>query len=352
MSGVIPSDGDSGRNSSQRSRGPACRIVAGRSSIHSDERLALVPCDVSLASRRSSFLDAAEIVLREINLPLSPSEIASEAQARRLITTTGLTPDQTMKAKLSTDVLRRREASRFMRTDPNRFALREWIDTYPEYVADRFQKALLDEEVVVFPRDVLPKFVPCPGLHQIDDLISTELLQHCYAMQRRDAEEDFTVIQLVSAFLVRQGDKYATFKRTRRLPEARLHGVYSLLFGGHLNPDDVAPLFSIFDAAVGGYYIQRELEEELRFSRSPSLELVGVIYDTSREVSTQHLGVLYEVVPEPDTDIQIGERGFLQHLQFETAEQVRGRLADFENWSELVLYRHILSTPGQQAQLG
>jgi restriction system protein len=291
-----------------------------------------------------SFLDAAERVLSDAQKPLHPREIVARALREGLVESSGQTPDQTMKAKLSTDILSKNTSSRFMRTDKNRFGLRTWIPRYKEFVADRFKKALLDEEIVVFPRALLDRFVPGPGLHQLSAEQSQELLVSLQPMQRREAEEDMSVIQLVSAFLVRDGDRVATYKRTRRLPEARLHGCFSLLFGGHLNPDDVPPLFSIFDPDVGSLFIQRELREELRFGHPPPMTLRGVLYDTRREVSLQHLGVLYEVLVPPDEEVEVGERGFLQQLAFETPYEIEDRIADFENWSELILRQYLLES--------
>lgn len=290
-----------------------------------------------------SFLDAAEQVLLRAQAPLRPSEIVERAVAWGLLTSSGLTPQQTMKAKLSTDVLDRKLASRFMRTDPNTFGLRAWTHI-SEYMADRFQKALLDEDIVVFDAGILRAFFPDDGITQLDSQQGWDLVTQTYPMQRTEAEATYDVIQLVSQFLVVHHGKIATHKRTRRLPEARLHGVHSLLFGGHLNPDDIAPLFSPFDPVNGPAYITRELSEEVRIlDGEPSLELVGGIYDPRRDVSRQHLGVLYTVRVPDHCDIQIGERGFLQQLAFESVDEIGAHIADFENWSELV-HRSLLCT--------
>ena len=298
-----------------------------------------------VAAEPMSFLDAAEQVLRRAGTPLTPKDIVARATECGLLETSGATPSQTLKAKLSTDILRRRDRSRFMRTEKNEFGLRAWKSDYTEYIARRYKKALLDEEIVVFPHDVLLDLVDGPGLHRLTHDATETLLQSTSAMQRRQAEEDYSVVQLVSAFLVLLGDgRIATYKRTRRLPESRLHGFYSLLFGGHLNPDDVPPLFSIFDPEAGQVFIQRELSEELRLSKSPTLHYVGAIYDTAREVSRQHLGVLYEVHVPDGATIAIGERGFLQQLRFETPAEIEARCDEFENWSLMVL-REYVDTP-------
>ena len=114
-------------------------------------------------------------------------------------------------------------------------------------------------------------------------------------MRRRQAEESFDVIQLVSFYIVRFKDTYLTYKRTKRLPESRLHDYYSIGFGGHLNPDDLLPLFSFSEPEQVLEIVIRELREELRLNPEPSISFRGVLYDDSREVSRQHLGIVYDV---------------------------------------------------------
>ena len=287
----------------------------------------------------SQFLDAAYQVLKMSGQPLSPRQITTLALEKSLIATVGKTPWQTMKSKLSIDILKHSESSVFMRTSQGLFGLREWKDgNLNEYVADRFKKSLLDEEVVVFPATSLCKYIPHPGLYLSTIQNGRELISECRPMLRREAEEDFTVIQLVSVFLVRYGERYLTYKRTKRLPESRLHGYYSMIFGGHLNPGDIPSLFNLFDPREGRAFIDRELREEIRLpeNEAPLLIYRGLLYDDSRDLSRQHLGIVYEVVLKSQK-YQIGERGFLMDSKFETLEQIFARQEDFENWSLLML---------------
>lgn len=280
------------------------------------------------------FLDAAYRILKEAGEPLSAREIAQRAAAADILRSIGKTPWQTMKAKLSTDILKRGEKSPFMRSRQGRFALREWEAT-PEFVADRFQKALFDEDILVFPASSLPRYAPRPGLHMIE---LAGLIAECGVKRRAAAEEDTSVIQLVSAFVVRSGGEVLTHKRTKRLPEARLHGFYSLTFGGHLNPDDVSPLFSISRAEQWAPWLVRELGEELIIRPGNIEKLIyrGLIYDDSQPVSRQHVAVTYEVLARTSA-FQIGERGFLTDAKFETLKSIRARANEFENWSLLLL---------------
>ena len=76
------------------------------------------------------FLGSAYKVLLKEGRPLSAREITAVAVKEKLLSTGGLTPWQTMKAKLSVDILRNGPRSLFMRSDKGRFALREWESDY------------------------------------------------------------------------------------------------------------------------------------------------------------------------------------------------------------------------------
>jgi len=283
------------------------------------------------------FLDSAYRVLRKEGKPLSAREIAGIAVKDRLLPTTGLTPWQTMKAKLSVDILRKGSRSLFMRSDKGKFALREWSEQYKEHITDRYQKAPFDEDIVVFPATSLIRYIPRKGIYK-GQFDQQSLLAECYPMRRRDAEADLSVIQLVSVFLVRFGNRWLTYKRTKRLPESRLHGYYSVSFGGHLNPDDVLHLFNIFDADQAHAWLVRELHEELRLEKGDLTEIRyrGLLYDDSQEVSKQHLGLVYDVVLR-SAEYKIGERGFLMDAKFETLDEIDSRIDEFENWSVLLV---------------
>jgi predicted NUDIX family phosphoesterase len=281
------------------------------------------------------FLQAAYKVLSSERRPLTSRTIARLAIESGVLDSSGKTPWQTMKSKLSSDILSKNESSLFMRTEKGQFCLREWKGKFGEHVAQRYQKALFDELIVVIPAASLSKYVPHRGLFR-GEFSSQSLLRECAYMRRQLAEEDETVIQLVSVFIVKFGERYLTYKRTKRLPESRLHGFYSIAFGGHLNPDDVKPLFNIFEP--NSPFVTRELREELRVRDTDigSLQYRGLLYDDSRPVSRQHLGVAYDVSLNTD-QYEIGERGFLMDSKFETLQEIEARLKQFENWSVLIV---------------
>ncbi|NTU73459.1 hypothetical protein HGB07_04810 [Candidatus Roizmanbacteria bacterium] len=284
------------------------------------------------------FLDIAYRVLSTVKRPLSAIEITEYGLKSGWLKSNGQSPSQTMKSKLSTDILKKKSDSLFMRTEQGKFALRANKNNEKnEYIADRFQKAILNEDIAVFPVSSLKKYIPGPGFYTKPLVNGKELLIECTSMSRVEAEKDFNFIQLVSVFLVRFGPKYLTYKRTKRLPENRLHGFYSIGFGGHINIKEIRTLFNVFDPANSGILI-RELMEELRLDsyRAESTVYKGLLFDDSKEISSQHLGIVYDVFLDSDK-YEIGERGFLVDPKFESIEEMSNRIDEFENWSAIMI---------------
>ena len=283
------------------------------------------------------FLDAAYKVLKEAKEPLSAKEITERALKSALLMSRGKTPHQSMKARLATDILRNRDKSPFKRIASGKFALREWETK--EYFAQRHKKALIDEDIAVFNKLHLSEFVSGRGIfYAALDFISARFNEICFSYKRKDAEENENLIQLVSVFITTHQDKYLTFKRTKRLPENRLHGFYSIGFGGHITYQELLPLLreNIFDPSYDGVFIIRELTEELKLKHTPAIKYRGLIYDNSKEVSEIHLGIIYDVALVNEK-FEIGERGFLMDPKFEDILTINQRNHEFENWSQIII---------------
>ncbi|PWF48811.1 HTH domain-containing protein [Massilia glaciei] len=286
---------------------------------------------------QKSFLDLAEIILAEVKKPLSAREIVAIAMSRGWLKTSGQTPWQTMKSKLAMDVLNNGESSRFQRAFQGLFTLRD--SESAEYIAARFKKNKMDEDIAVIRASDLHLLIPQPGYFHYG-VNRGKLNSIAFSMSRGVAEEDFTVIQLVSVFLVHYRGKFLTHMRSARLPESRLHGEYSIMLGGHVAIEDFAQLtLDLFeeDSLSDCSYILRELSEELVIQSVPNVLPCGYIYDDVREVSKQHLGLVYLVDLQKEK-YEIGERGFLMNSKFETPIQIEARLEQFENWSVTLLH--------------
>lgn len=287
-----------------------------------------------------SFLDAALHVLRESGKPLSTKDIAIICLNEELIESSGDTPWKTFNSKLSTEILSEGSNSIFMRVAEGVYGLREWKDRYPEYIAKRYVKKLYDEDIAVIACDALSRFVPGSGLFHEQKDFSDLFRSSLRSMRRSDAERSYDVVQLVSVFVVRFEDKFLTYMRSARLPESRLHGEYSIMLGGHLNIEDFDQLEMSFSfggqSEMAEAMLIRELSEELVLDEMPRIRRFGLLYDASRDVSRQHLGLVY-LVDIKSEKFEIGERGFLMNPKLETLDQIKGRRSDFENWSWMLI---------------
>ena len=72
----------------------------------------------------NTYKDIAIQILKEVGKPLHYREITQRAIEKGLLKTTGKTPWATMNAQLSMDIVKNRDNSVFIRTDPGYFALR------------------------------------------------------------------------------------------------------------------------------------------------------------------------------------------------------------------------------------
>ena len=236
-----------------------------------------------------SFREAAEFVLGEVRRPLRPKEIVRLACEAGVLTTSGRTPEQTMKSKLSVDIRHRGAQSTFKRTEPGRFGLREW-DEYQTYHASPYARKH-KETVLVVPQNEVAELVPVQGF-TLDPAVVAELTWRSQPYDRSAAEGTEAVRQLVTLVAVVVDGEILTFRRSRHNPESRLHGTWATLFGGHLQPKDSHPLFRPALALFMEMLSQRELEEELRMPAHCRLIPLGLIRDDSTRLGRQHLGFI------------------------------------------------------------
>jgi len=101
---------------------------------------------------------------------------------------------------------------------------------------------------------------------------------------RGEAEHDPSWQQIIPYLLMRDGERLFLMQRTKAGSDARLHDLYSLGIGGHLNPED--------GGVMGG--LRREFHEEMVAEWEPEPRLVGLLNDDDVLVGQVHLGVVFE----------------------------------------------------------
>ena len=299
------------------------------------------------------FLDIAESVLKKAGTPLKPREIVDRAKDDGLFSDklSGKTPDQTMKAKLTVDVLTHGLASRFVRTAPNTFFLRELLtEPLTPYTAIRQTPSGSDEQVITIRGDVMDEIGRFQGINRSWRSYFNVLLKgdHCQPMDRMAAEQDEDRKQLLTYVLVTRGDQLLCFRRgTFNRVEDYLRGSLCIGFGGHVSESD-RTLYNNHDLrSIIFENASRELYEELklpksdqtRLSAGEGLRILGLLNDDSSSTGRKHLAIVlqYEVSASSDwATPQKGEKSINQ-LTWLDLNKFPETIREFEYWSQLCL---------------
>lgn len=148
---------------------------------------------------------------------------------------------------------------------------------------------------------------------------------------RHLVEDDPSQQQIIPYCIVRHTDgTYLLTHRLRASSEKRLHHLYSLGVGGHVNPGDgeVGD-----DPVVGG--LRREWAEEITCPAPATARLVALLNDDTTPVSRVHLGLVFLVEPAAGGVATVRE---VEKLEGEvlTLEAMRRHYLNMESWSQLV----------------
>jgi predicted NUDIX family phosphoesterase len=184
---------------------------------------------------------------------------------------------------------------------------------------------VIEELVFVVPRAVV---MGTEGWHGIRDLPLEAFLEIIAAAGRYEPrgamERDPSFKQVIPYLVLRDRDRYFLMRRTRAGVDARLHDLYSIGVGGHLNPGDGGLLQGL----------RREWEEELDAAFVPDFRMVGLLNDDTTDVGRVHVGAVFEA----DADgraVAIRETDKLEG-SFAEPKAVARVVDRMETWSRLV----------------
>lgn len=186
------------------------------------------------------------------------------------------------------------------------------------------------EEILVVPREQLMR-EPVHGFAKVGPAdYLTRIGRHAAFRPRDHVEDDPSLKQIIPYLIVRFEDRLFLFQRSAAGGEARLHGLFSIGVGGHINRSDVAGARDLVAAGL-----RRELEEELVIGGAWRARLVGVLNDDSNAVGRVHFGLVHVVeVDSPDVAVRESEALSGRLAALEDVLAVRDRM---ETWSRLIL---------------
>jgi predicted NUDIX family phosphoesterase len=167
-----------------------------------------------------------------------------------------------------------------------------------------------------------------PGWHGIRTESLAEALEAIATLgeyrDRAAMERDPSYKQVIPYLVLRDGDAWFLMRRTRAGGDERLHDLWSIGVGGHLNPGD------------GGLArgLLREWQEEVLADFVPEFRPIGLLNDDTTDVGRVHLGVVY-VADAGGRDVTIREIDKLSG-EFVPTSVVAAVSAQLETWSSIV----------------
>ena len=167
-------------------------------------------------------------------------------------------------------------------------------------------------------------------------------LLHAIEFRPRDElEDDPSFKQMIPYMLLHRRHQisrrpvWLRYKRGKG-GEARLHAMFSIGVGGHVNATDGQGMPAFMEGARREFAEEVQLYDERRGSKGfAGLHFRGLLNDDSTDVGKVHLGVVFTVdttglTVEPNEDKML-------NFEWSTPEELVADLARFESWSQLCI---------------
>ncbi|QUM88557.1 NUDIX domain-containing protein [Moritella sp. 36] len=180
--------------------------------------------------------------------------------------------------------------------------------------------------------------VAAPSTRLIDSSTVNIESKDVVIMQRALLETNPKFRQLIPYVVVKQGDKYLAYERSVSGGESRLHNLFSIGIGGHVDAVDAVydekGVFQLADTLRTGMY--RELHEELGLKESDFLGMttIGYLSKDVTPVDEVHLGIV--LVAEVHADLVVTSKEDALNLAGFLAADELAKLS-LESWSETVV---------------
>mgnify|MGYP001544359315 CR=1 FL=1 len=198
----------------------------------------------------------------------------------------------------------------------------------------------MTETVLCIKRDRLP--LPWIGQRSVVPLDFSTFTDQCAKadfefVPRPQAEEDPSLKQIIPYIVLQTRNREQTAVYNRKGSEKRLHDLWSLGIGGHINPVDQQD-----GSREGGLNFEqilmagmaRELSEEItRMPEEDQPGFCGVISEEKTPVGRVHLGAVFSILTDRPHHYVPGEELF--NFQWKSTRNL-GQLS-MELWSELTL---------------
>jgi hypothetical protein len=298
-----------------------------------------------------AYLNVAERVILTSRRPLRPREIIECAYADRLLPwhLHGTTQDKTLQARISEDVAGNREASRFFRTAPGVFFLRELVDDplipaafKQPYHAPPRRKELRRERVLTFDRlgeaarTAPDPFVDVARLYGEFEQGRYRYMTHAELARRPEAAVAHSFV------LVFHGNSVLSYRCGKFSPETDpLRGMRSIGLGGAVYVSDQDMLFNDMFGIVAsginelgyGIGLSKHLSERARYRNEVLPCLAVLLSSAAARPAVVHVVLAYECPAEfPPTKAALS----VNDLRWVDIRNPANTLDDFDETSRLL----------------
>jgi len=203
--------------------------------------------------------------------------------------------------------------------------------------SDRQVEKSMGEQVLVIPREILfcNEATVFQGFREEATSPYLQMIaESALFLPREDVEEDPSYKQIIPYAVVSYspetgGEEWFLMQRKKGGGEKRLHNLYSLGVGGHINPVDDEINEKIVERAL-----LRELHEELFVPDSVEIAPIGLLNDDSNPVGAVHFGMVYKITAGERT-VRVREHEQLEGA-FTSVEDLGSRVDQMETWSRFV----------------
>ena len=196
--------------------------------------------------------------------------------------------------------------------------------------------ALKTEKILVLPTCTIPSELLTGGVVKLSLEGLSPIIAFAEFQTRHLMEEDESYKQIIPYVVVKDElGRILTYRRSNKGGECRLHDMFSIGVGGHLDleAEHLGGLETYFLGMV------RELKEEIGIDVNPAdFEISFSIYDPSNEVGRVHFGVVSTIVVNSENFTHNGEVDILVDREFLTLDEIRSeKYGILENWSSLLV---------------
>jgi len=188
-----------------------------------------------------------------------------------------------------------------------------------------------EETILVVPADQLRRVAPKTFSTRTEEALSLVLADHGF-LERNLAEHDESYKQVIPYVVIAHEGRFLLIRRTKKQGETRLHDMYSLGIGGHINDMDLGMKTGHSHIVEVG--MRRELTEEIRIEREESCKLVGIINDNSTEVARVHVGFVY-LLNTSSAGFTIAEQDKYT-ANWKTPVEMAEHYPQMESWAQIV----------------